>query len=129
MYLQDLRTNINAIAKSSTIKDNFSKIVLQYLDAKIGIILQYPTTSITSFSTSGTGSTTTDNTSTGSISSTGSTSSTGVVAERVSGDKLTKEQYERLIDGTYFLLTNNANFSFMEYIDLECPSCAKLHND
>jgi protein-disulfide isomerase len=27
------------------------------------------------------------------------------------------------------LLTNNANFSFIEFSDLECPYCAKLHTD
>jgi hypothetical protein len=114
------------------LEDNFSKSLFLYLDAKIDITLQYSTTSIMSpytssisstGSTSSTGSITINNT------STGSTSSTGIIIEKVKDDKITKEQYAKLVDGTYFLLANNANFSFIEYSDLECRYCAKLHTD
>ncbi|MDR1944668.1 MAG: hypothetical protein LBQ59_00870 [Candidatus Peribacteria bacterium] len=96
-----MKTKTEKIINSNTIKDKFNKSVFQYLDAKIGITLQYPTTDVTTPSTNQTGSGTTNNTSTGAVTSTGTTS-TGVIIEKAQNGIITKEQYEKLTQNTYF---------------------------
>jgi protein-disulfide isomerase len=123
-YLQDLKTKSDKLIKSNSIKNKSAIAFTQYLDAKIWTTLQYTTTN------SGNSNTTTNTTYTNSGTTTETWAiSSGTVIERVKNNILTKEQYNTLIAGTYFQLANQAHFSLIEFSDLQCPYCAKLHND